>query len=250
MLTILLFRISDGLDYQTDIPQEKIVNVHGSINKVTCEFCQEPFDTAEFKKVVQASIRNIYDPSDPHSPQTSSPIMCPCCSKPGLKPSTVMYGRDLPKDYFAAVGKDFPEEIDLLVIIGTSLTVFPACELITQVSESTPRVLCNRDLVGEHLGFSPNEEPTSRDIWLTGTCDESLLQFAAKLGWLDDLAIYKDRMCEQSRDTFEAFTVSAESAARKDDENDAKGGANSAEQICSVDDKLDSGKKQKTRHDE
>lgn len=197
----------DGLDYQTGIEPEKIVNVHGSMADVICEFCQTTSDPAEFRSAVLSNVRNIYDPSDTAAPQTSSNILCRSCGRPGLKPATILYGRNLHRHFFESVEADFPREVDLLVILGTSLTVHPACDLVLKVDESTPRVLCNRDLVGENVGFLPSD--VGRDVWLPGSCDESLLQFASKLGWVDDLLKYKDSMCAQSRETLEAFIASS-----------------------------------------
>lgn len=84
--------------------------------------------------------------------------------------------------------------------MGTSLVVQPFAGLAGQVDQSCPRVLINRDEVGDsgmlgsfltnllHLnpefGSSSN---TSRDVFLQGDCDKICLQLAEKLGWKDEL---------------------------------------------------------------
>ena len=70
---------------------------------------------------------------------------CSLCSlfvmvRPGVKPNTVMYGRDLPESFFKYCEEDFPttsvshdDNVDLLLVVGTSLTVSPANSLVHMV---------------------------------------------------------------------------------------------------------------------
>ena len=51
------------LDYQTGLPREKILPVHGSIGKVECEFCKHPIDPQVFADLVKTKIKNIYPDS-------------------------------------------------------------------------------------------------------------------------------------------------------------------------------------------
>lgn len=57
----------DGLDHQLcpQLPPNKIVNVHGSLAQVHCEFCGHVEDMAAFQEKVRTQIRNIYDANDP-----------------------------------------------------------------------------------------------------------------------------------------------------------------------------------------
>eukprot|EP01127_Copromyxa_protea_P003938 TRINITY_DN1369_c0_g1_i1.p1 TRINITY_DN1369_c0_g1~~TRINITY_DN1369_c0_g1_i1.p1 ORF type:complete len:325 (+),score=63.56 TRINITY_DN1369_c0_g1_i1:31-975(+) len=123
----------DGLDYQTNIPSDFIVGVHGSLGQIGCEFCGADCDVHEFQEKVKKNIKDIYG-CDAQAPKESTPIFCESCGKPGLKPKTVLYGRRLPPAYFESVEKDFPDHVDLLMIAGTSLTVGPANGLVNQVS--------------------------------------------------------------------------------------------------------------------
>ena len=58
-------------------------------------------------------------------------------NRPGVKPNTVLYGRNLPSKFFECCEKDFDENAtdctDLLLVIGTSLTVSPANSLVNMV---------------------------------------------------------------------------------------------------------------------
>ena len=203
----------DGLDFQLGLPDDKIISVHGSIVKISCEFCKAHHDRSEFCKEIRKKIKNIYDPSD--GPQTSTNIRCQSCGKPGVKPSTVMYGRNLPDEVLEAVSRDFPQNIDLLIIIGTSLTVYPAASYVQLVSDKTPRIVCDLHPVGSNVGiqlFKDAEEEkenpaSSRDIWLKGDCDHGILRLATRLDWLDSLKLLKGIMCEHSKDALEKWEI-------------------------------------------
>jgi NAD-dependent SIR2 family protein deacetylase len=60
------------------------------------------------------------------------------CYRPGVKPSTVLFGRNLPARFFESCEEDFSappvaEGADLLLVLGTSLVVGPANSLVHQV---------------------------------------------------------------------------------------------------------------------
>lgn len=190
----------DGLDYQLSLPKDKIVNVHGSLAVVECEFCRAPYPMDKFCVEVRNKIKNIYDDyEDPSAPRESSNILCTRCHKPGVKPSTVLYGSSLPKAFFRAVQDDFPDQVDLLIVAGTSLTVSPANQLVKQVKSGVPRLVINRERVGEDLGIDFN----GTDVHISGDCDEAILRLSEALGWIDDIWQYADHMSPKSQSILE-----------------------------------------------
>lgn len=73
------------------------------------------------------------------------------------------------------------EEADLLIIMGTSLTVHPFAALADLASrDKCPRVLINLDQVGD-LGHRPD------DVLLLGKCDQMVWDLCKELGWEDRL---------------------------------------------------------------
>jgi NAD-dependent SIR2 family protein deacetylase len=172
--------------------------VHGSLAKVQCEFCKENYPLEQFRDEVRSKIRNIYDTNDEKSPKQSSNINCLKCGKPGVKPATVLYGTNLPSRFFKCVANDFPNETDLLIIAGTSLTVYPACTLVNKVNADTNRLLINRDKVGQELGLKFDNN-NHRDIFIEGDCDNGFIELSKNLELFSELYEMKDRMCELSQ---------------------------------------------------
>lgn len=219
----------DGLDYQCiKIPRDKIVSVHGSLAEIQCEGCKSDINLNDFCNQVKTNIKDIYhNVHDAVSPTTisgsgsdndnretknkpqneqeieqttvhddivvkeSKPILCPNCNQPLVKPKTVLFGRNLPKRFFQCIENDL-DQVDLLIIAGTSLVVSPANSIVYQVPESTIRVIVNYEPVGKELGIQYNHTTDAnqlcgRDLFLKGSCDEIFLELIEQLQWLSDI---------------------------------------------------------------
>eukprot|EP00977_Amphora_coffeiformis_P013278 scaffold3421_cov181-Amphora_coffeaeformis.AAC.18 len=175
----------DGLDGQcTDLPSEKIVPVHGSLARASCEGCQTPMEFSDFCQQVRTKIKDIYK-VDTTAPTESSPILCPNCQRPLVKPTTVLFGRSLPMEFFERIEDDLPN-VDLLIVAGTSLVVSPANSVVYKVPRHTHRVIVNMEPVGQDLGVEYGST-SSRDWFLQGSCDEIFFELIQHLGWVEDL---------------------------------------------------------------
>ena len=85
----------------------------------------------------------------------------------------------LPPNFTKASGQ--LKDADLLLVIGTSLTVHPFASLINLITAGKcPRVLINLDQVGG-IGSGRN------DVVLLGKCDDIIRDLARELGWEDEL---------------------------------------------------------------
>jgi NAD+-dependent protein deacetylase sirtuin 2 len=234
----------DGLDRQCRVPNDRIVHVHGTLSKAACEGCGAEMDHDDFCEQVRTNIKDIYDRAEdsgddvegaPAAPPnkrevSSTPILCPSCHMPLVKPTTVLFGRSLPAEFYERSEQDLPTA-DLLIIAGTSLVVSPANSLVYRVPESTIRVVVNRVPVGEELGIEYDhdhdhdhhhsreedaedeggeddddggtwvgEVPTKkRDFFAQGDCDEVFLDLIRELGWLDDLMARFDLLPPRSQ---------------------------------------------------
>ena len=72
------------------------------------------------------------------------------------------------------------QEADLLIVMGTSLTVHPFASLANRVPPDCPRVLINLDKVG-------NFGSQIDDVVLLGECDRIAKQLCVELGWEKEL---------------------------------------------------------------
>ena len=193
LLHTLYDNIYLGLDHQTSIPKDKIVNVHGTLSQAACEGCGTSMDMKEFCSLVESNIKDIYhdqttDASN-KGPKESIPILCNNCHQPLVKPTTVLFGRNLPTEFFDLSEQDLPT-LDLLIVAGTSLVVSPANSLVYRCPTKTKRVIINKEPVGEELGIQYDDDGSAennRDYYIQGNCDEIFLNLIIELGWFDDL---------------------------------------------------------------
>lgn len=87
-------------------------------------------------------------------------------------------------------------EADLLIVMGTSLTVHPFASLAQRVDDSCPRVLINLDRVGD---FGSRSD----DVVLLGKCDDIVRDLCKELGWEDELL----KLWHETEDTIEKVDV-------------------------------------------
>ncbi|KAK0561131.1 NAD-dependent histone deacetylase sir2 [Tilletia horrida] len=89
-----------------------------------------------------------------------------------IKPDVVFFGEKLPDDFDRLLLED-RDQVDLLLVMGTSLKVAPVSELVSHIPHSTPVVLINRTPV-THIAM---------DVQLLGDADEIIGWLCRRLGW-------------------------------------------------------------------
>jgi len=105
-----------------------------------------------------------------------------------VKPDIVFFGEQLPSRFIQCLQRDFAE-CDLLLVMGTSLVVQPFASLIDRPRPGTPRLLINRERVGEGGGgpFGGGgfqfDEPGTADCFFQGDSDDAVAQFVDACGW-------------------------------------------------------------------
>ena len=153
----------DCLEREAGVPEDKIVEAHGSFARNHCIECKSSFP----KDLMRQAVRKH---DVPH-------CLTPQCN--GLvKPDIVFFGEQLPEKFHR--NRSLPSSADLCIVMGTSLTVQPFASLPGLCSEGVPRVLINLERVGG-LGTRPD------DVLLLGDCDTGVRELAAALGWEKDL---------------------------------------------------------------
>ncbi len=160
----------DGLELKAGLPAEKLVQAHGGFGSENdnCIDCGHPQPAAETKRAIFAD-------------------EIPRCSKcSGLvKPNITFFGQELDQRYHELSKLDFPDA-DLLIVMGTSLSVTPFCFLVNRVQPSVPRVLVNLEKVGVPLikGIEPGFDfEKNRDVFCQMSTDSGVASVCRILDW-------------------------------------------------------------------
>ena len=155
-LHLLVTQNVDGLHQMAGSDPARVVEVHGTIWEVMCMSCD---DRAPMQTALDRVRAGEADP--------------PCRSCGGiLKSSTVSFGQQLDVDdlrrAFEASG-----DCDVLIALGTTLTVYPIAQMADLVLESGGRLII------------VNQEPTPYDEWaavvLRGSLGETLPQIVGRI---------------------------------------------------------------------
>ncbi|KAI6014710.1 DHS-like NAD/FAD-binding domain-containing protein [Pisolithus microcarpus] len=140
----------DTLERKAGVPEDKIVEAHGSFATQRCIDCKTPYEEEKMKKAIKEE-------------------EIPRCEKCGglAKPDIVFFGESLPDKFRASIPS--LREADLLIVIGTSLTVYPFASLVY--------------FVPEDLGDFDRPD----DLVFTGKCDGIVRVLCRELGWEEEL---------------------------------------------------------------
>jgi NAD-dependent histone deacetylase SIR2 len=210
LLQMLFTQNIDCLERVAGVPSDKIIEAHGSFATQRCIECKEEYPEDKMKE-------HVFGGKVPH------------CDKEGckglVKPDIVFFGEPLPKafdnnTYQVAMA-------DLVLVVGTSLSVYPFAALPGIAQEGKPRVLFNMEKVGQ-LGSR------SDDVIELGDCDAGIRKFADELGWRDELEkmwrqIVGDveaerqlngRKKDEVQDEMERLAAEVEAVVIDDDKND------------------------------
>ena len=162
----------DGLEYLAGLPHSKLIQAHGGFHSSHCIDCDRDVDAAVNKADILAGRLT----------------RCPSCG--GLvKPRIVFFGEALPPAFHEGIRRDFPQ-CDLLVCMGTSLTVQPFASLIDRVPSTTPRLLINREAVGK----GGEEEMDSDDEEMEQALLAQLVKGLDRSVTAEELARWRERV--------------------------------------------------------
>jgi len=183
----------DTLERRAGIPGDKIVEAHGSFASQKCIDCWIPYDDIAMKQ-------NIKD------------CIIPTCRDCGglVKPDIVFFGEALPPRFSECAPT--LREADLLICIGTSLTVYPFASLAGMIPRDCPRLLINLDRVGD-FGRKVN------DVVCLGKCDDVVRKLCKELGWEDELM----KAWEETRELVEPTVDEVKGKTREDVEGNKPG---------------------------
>mmetsp|Transcript_7049 Transcript_7049/g.17691 ORF Transcript_7049/g.17691 Transcript_7049/m.17691 type:complete len:456 (-) Transcript_7049:399-1766(-) len=161
----------DGLEFLAGIPDEKLVECHGHFRTASCTDCGRSADAEAVKSTIVDHGKT------------------PKCTHCGgnVKPDIVFFGEGLPTRFHKLIKQDLPKA-DLLLVMGTSLTVAP-------VSQIPNMVRCNRVLFNRDRVMNIRKK---RDLFVPGDCDSNVQALIDLLGWtLDDTATTEKKEGEE-----------------------------------------------------
>jgi len=171
----------DALEYLAGVPEDKIVEAHGSFQNSYCTKCEKTYDLKWLKSEVFNPDKNEGVPK--------------CINCQGVvRPDVVLFGESLPNKFWVNITPDF-QACDLLLVFGTSLVVSPFNTLVAKPGRDVPRVYINMtkpgssgSLVGWFLNMAANVDfSRGSDMVLLGDCDKTVKNVCDKLGWQEDL---------------------------------------------------------------
>ena len=141
-LSAIITQNIDGLHQMAG--SKNVIELHGSVHRNYCVKCGKSY-----------TLQHILSSDD-----------IPRCSCGGMvRPDVVLYGEGLGSAYCDA--EDAIRDADVLIVGGTSLSVYPACTLLDAFE-------------GEHL-IIINEEPTSYDGYAELLINEPIAEVFAQL---------------------------------------------------------------------
>lgn len=124
-------------DFHLAVGNKKVYRIHGSINEYRCSECDTPAHEQDF----------MYK------------LPCKKCGG-NLRPGVVLFGEGLPeRELYASISE--MEKADLIIVIGTSLTVFPVSQLPDMTSGK--KVYINRE-IPSNTNFDLNFEETAGEL--------------------------------------------------------------------------------------
>ncbi|XP_023365392.1 NAD-dependent protein deacetylase sirtuin-1 isoform X3 [Otolemur garnettii] len=138
---------------------QRIIQCHGSFATASCLICKYKVDC----EAVRGDIFNQIVPRCPRCP-ADEPLAI-------MKPEIVFFGENLPEQFHRAMKYD-KDEVDLLIVIGSSLKVRPVALIPSSIPHEVPQILINREPL-PHLHF---------DVELLGDCDVIINELCHRLG--------------------------------------------------------------------
>ena len=154
----------DGLEIKAKIPENKIIFAHGNFLKGHCPKCNKNIDI----NIINNGI------------QKNEIVYCDSCKNVPCKPNVVFYGEMLPKRFYEKMEDII--DCDLVIIMGTSLKVYPFAGIPENMDNKAWKVVMNYDKVGSYN----YDLLCSNSIFIEGKTDDTVLKLLKDIDLEDD----------------------------------------------------------------
>ncbi|KAJ3126251.1 NAD-dependent protein deacetylase sirtuin-2 [Nowakowskiella sp. JEL0407] len=202
----------DTLERVAGVPEEKLVEAHGSFADAKC-VGRKSEDSNEIIPGCNASYSNEWflskisdsETDGNNDTENNNGRIARCTDCNGLvKPSIVFFGEQLPERFHQLAATDF-EECDSVIIMGTSLTVYPFASLVDFCDDTVPRLLVNKTHPpgagrGKGFDFTGETHKYRRDALFLGDIEEGILRFAELMGFKDELIDMREEGLKKLRE--------------------------------------------------
>lgn len=182
----------DALEFLAGLPEEKVVEAHGTFQRSYCTKCRRNYDLPWLK-------HQIFHPKSEDGVPRCESTDCGGV----VRPDVVFFGEALPKVFWSRASEDFPA-CDLLLIFGTSLSVAPFNSMVQRPSSSVPRMYINKSkpgstgFIGWMFGLSASIKFSGkRDLIIQDDCDKTVTKICEiNENWCDELASIEVQVLE------------------------------------------------------
>jgi NAD-dependent SIR2 family protein deacetylase len=192
----------DGMEVLSGVNPDKVIECHGNFRSARCVDCKISYPGDKCQELMSRG----EVPICPYCNHPNFPVVAADSEDNGdvrppkpsgyVKPDIVFFGESLPSIVRESIQEDLTK-CDLLLVMGTSLTVYPVALLPLLVDHYTPRVLFNRELVGNFCGRQTSTDDdfsctdsmvrVSNDVFVPGDCDNSVREISRISGWESEL---------------------------------------------------------------
>eukprot|EP00599_Poterioochromonas_sp_BG-1_P014591 CAMPEP_0173158862 /NCGR_PEP_ID=MMETSP1105-20130129/16712_1 /TAXON_ID=2985 /ORGANISM="Ochromonas sp., Strain BG-1" /LENGTH=371 /DNA_ID=CAMNT_0014077077 /DNA_START=29 /DNA_END=1144 /DNA_ORIENTATION=+ len=178
----------DGLELDIGLSSDKLIQAHGHMRSAHCLDCRKEFlDMKPFYQCLEEDRLWLCENCNPEGATTNSlsqkadnntTTPSSLSSEEGreykglIKPDIVFFGESLPSSFHAQFHAI--QQSDLIIVMGTSLKVYPFALLLEFLPDSVPVVLINR----ENPGISRNHF-----LFLSGDIQDTVAAIAQECGW-------------------------------------------------------------------
>ncbi len=146
----------DGLHQKAGVPEERVIELHGTLKWVNCLQCGQRYPREEIQARVESGEK------------------VPLCGHCGgiMKPATISFGQPMPEKETREAERR-SAACDLLLVAGSSLVVYPAAQMPLIAKDSGAK------LVIVNLEATPHDQYA--DVVIQERTGEALSQIAARV---------------------------------------------------------------------
>ena len=142
----------DELEITAGITGSKLMLCHGTLRSARCLKCKAKTTEPFWWKADSLINKGI--------PECKQTLKC----NGDLRPEMKFFGDEVSGKLPLQIQRD-ASKCDLVLVIGTSLSVLPVCEILQALPDQVPKVWINKNIPPEHFNF---------DFVLKGDCDTQI----------------------------------------------------------------------------